>query len=134
MIRKANPILILSVLALAVTLVPGLAQTGPKVDLAGKWAGYTILGDGSRADFSLILEKAADAYTGKISDDSGTMPEMPIKNVTFKEDTLAFEIDFPDGAEMRLIKIVLKLDGEALKGSWTDPDGKSDIVELGRKK
>lgn len=131
---KPNRILILSVLALALALAPAFAQKAGKVDLTGTWTGYTLLGDGSRADFNLILEKAGETYTGKITDETGTIPEMQIKNVTFKDPALAFEIDFPNGTEMQLIKIELKLEAEALKGSWADQFGGSNIIELSRKK
>jgi hypothetical protein len=33
-----------------------------------------------------------------------------------------------------LIKIELRLEGETLKGTWVDPFGGSNIIELGRKK
>jgi hypothetical protein len=36
--------------------------------------------------------------------------------------------------EVVLIKIALTLEGDSLKGFWTDPGGSSDIVELTRKK
>jgi hypothetical protein len=131
---KPNRILILSVLALALALAPAFAQKAGKVDLTGTWTGYTLLGDGSRAEFNLILEKAGETYTGKITDETGLIPEMQIKNVTFKDPALAFEIDFPNGTEMQLIKIELKLEAEALKGSWADQFGGSNIIELSRKK
>jgi hypothetical protein len=131
---KPNRILILSVLALALALAPAFAQKAGKVDLTGTWTGSTLLGDGSRAEFNLILEKAGETYTGKITDETGLIPEMQIKNVTFKDPALAFEIDFPNGTEMQLIKIELKLEAEALKGSWADQFGGSNIIELSRKK
>jgi hypothetical protein len=134
LLRKTNLILVGVALVLAAAMTPAFGQKAPKVDLAGKWTGYTLLGDGSRADFTLILEKAGDTYSGKINDEVGVIPEMQIKSVTFKDQILAFEIDFPNGAETRLIKIELKLEGDALKGSWMDPDGESNIIELDRKK
>jgi len=134
MMIKSNRILIVSVLALALVLAPAFAQKAGKTDLAGIWSGYTLLGDGSRADFNLTLEKAGESYTGKIKDEAGIMPEMQIKNVVFKDPVLNFEIDFPNGTETQLIKIELKLEGEALKGSWVDTYGGSNIIELGRKK
>ena len=125
--------LTLAVLVLAAA-VPVLSQKAEKVNLAGTWTGYTILGDGNRADFNLILEKAGETYTGKITDETGVIPEMTIKNVSFKNPTLSFEIDLPEGAETRLIKIELKLEADTLKGSWADPDGNTNVIELARKK
>jgi hypothetical protein len=131
---KPNRILILSVLALTLALAPAFAQKAGKVDLAGIWTGFTLLGDGSRAEFNLTLEKAGDLYTGKITDEAGIIPEMQLKNVTFKDSTLAFEIDFPNGAGTQVIKVELKYEADTLKGNWVDPNGESNIIELGRKK
>lgn len=127
-------IIILAVcLTVAVLLI--LANVfAQKTDLSGTWTGFTILGDGSRANLNLILEKATGGYTGKINDDAGAMPEMAIKNVSFKENVLAFEIDYQEGGETQLIKIELKYDADSLKGNWTDPNNESNIIELQRKK
>jgi hypothetical protein len=131
--RKTSLILALGVLIVA-TAAPVVAQQAEKMNLAGTWTGYSILGDGNRADFNLILEKAGETYTGKITDETGVIPEMTIKNVSFKNPTLSFEIELPDAAGTRLIKIELKLEGETLKGSWVDPDDNSNVIELARKK
>src|SRR5512136_863325 len=132
--RKMNVIMSAMVLIVAAVTAPAFAQTAPKADFAGTWTGYTLLGDNTRADLNLILEKAGDTYTGKINDDAGQMPVMEVKNVTFKDKTLLFEVDYPQESGTALIKIELKLDGETLKGSWADPDGNSNIIELVRKK
>jgi hypothetical protein len=133
--KKANLTLIVALGALVLAAaVPASAQKAEKVDLAGKWTGFTILGDGNRADLNLILEKAGEMYTGKVNDDVGMIPEMVIKNVSFKESTLSFEIELPEANGTRLIKIELKLAADTLKGSWADPDDNSNIIELTRKK
>ena len=31
------------------------------------------------------------------------------------------------------IKVALTLDGDSLKGAWTDPDGSQDLIEMVRK-
>jgi hypothetical protein len=132
-LRKTSLILTLAVLVVAAA-VPVLAQQAEKVNLAGTWTGYTILGDGNRADFNLILEKAGETYTGKINDEAGVIPEMTIKNVSFKNPTLSFEIELSEGAGTRLIKIELKLEADTLKGNWVDEDDNSNVIELARKK
>ena len=106
----------------------------PKVDLTGTWAGFAITGDGSRIEVSLVLEKAGETYSGKITSETGQVPDMVIKNVAFKDPTLTFEIDLPNGAGTQVIKIELKREGDTLKGSWVDEEGNSDIIELARKK
>jgi len=117
--------------ALLLLLGTALAQ---KASPVGTWSGYTILGDGSKATFNLSLEKSPDGYAGKITDDSGIIPEMALKNIVFKDATLTFELDLPQGTETTLIKIELKLDGDTLKGNWEDPNGETNIIELERKK
>ena len=131
---KLNRILILSVLAAALALVPVFAQTAGKVDLSGTWTGYTILGDGTRAEFNLILEREGASYSGKITSETGMIPEMAIKNVIFKDPALTFEVELPDGAGYQLIKIDLKLEADMLKGIWLDADTNSNVIELARKK
>ncbi len=106
----------------------------PKVDLSGTWAGYAIVGDGSRAEVSLVLEKAGETYSGKITSETGQVPDMAIKNVAFKDPTLTFEVDLPNGPGTQLIKIELKREGDTLKGSWVDEEANSNIIELARKK
>ena len=132
--RRTSIILCGAALLLLAALSPAQQAGKPKVDLTGTWAGYTILGNGSRADFSLILAKAETTYTGKITDETGQIPEMEIKNVVFKDPDLTFEVDLPNGPETQLIKISLKLEAEALKGSWLDDEGNSNVIELVRKK
>jgi hypothetical protein len=131
--KKTNLILLCAVLVLAAVVTSSFAQEVDQVDLSGTWTGYTTLGDGSRADFNLVLEKAGESYTGKINDDAGMIPGMAIKNVIYKDRILAFEIDYSDGMGTIPIRIELKFEGEALKGSWMGPNGESNIIELGRK-
>jgi hypothetical protein len=121
----------------AATAVFSAAQTAPKpgqADITGSWTGYTYLGDDSRADFDLSLKKEGDVYSGQISDQAGIIPVMDIKNAAYKDGLLTFEIDFPNDTGTARIAIELKLEGETLKGSWMDPDGNSNIIELTRKK
>lgn len=132
--RRTNAILCGAALLLLAALAPAQQPGKPKVDLTGTWTGHTFLGDGSRAEFSLILAKADNTYAGKIVDDSGQIPEMQIKNVAFKDPDLTFEIDFPNGPGTQLIKVGLKLESDTLKGTWLDDEGNSNVVEFARKK
>jgi hypothetical protein len=120
--------------ALAVLAAPAFAQVSPKVDLSGTWTGFTVLGEGVRAEFSLTLQKTEGGYAGKITSEDGVIPEMTIKDVTFAEPLLEFSVDFPDSSGTVLIKIGLKYENETLKGVWANPDGDSNAIELQRKK
>ena len=127
-------VLILICLTIALLIAIGGVFARAKADIVGSYAGYAIVGDGSRADFILTVAKGEEGLTGKITDETGMLPEMVCRNVAFAENKLTFDIDFPNGMEIVLIKISLSLDGDLLKGFWTDPDGSSDIIELTRKK
>jgi hypothetical protein len=119
--------------AVAQNAVPTAPKSGP-VDPTGAWSGFTFIGDGQRADFDLNLKKEGDIYSGQISDQAGIIPVMDIKNAAYKDGLLTFEIDFPNDTGTARIAIQLHLEGETLKGSWTDPDGNSNVIELSRKK
>ena len=125
-------LLILVATALALILLVGGVFARKKPDVIGTWVGFAIVGDGSRVDITVVIEKGAAGYTGKISDATGMVPETPLKNVVFKDNKLTFEFDM--AAESMLIKIELTLDIETLKGAWLDPEGNSDLIELTLKK
>ena len=128
--KKTLLIPVIVTLALLVLVGGGFAQKKP--DVVGTWAGYAIVGDGSRVDITVVIEKGAAGYTGKLSDATGMVPESPLKEIVFKDGKLTFEFDL--AAESMLIKIELTLDGETLKGAWLDPEGNSDLIELTLKK
>ncbi len=127
-----------AVLVVAVAVAPAFAQVPkqekPKVDPLGTWNGYTLVGDGSRADITLLVEKAETGFSGKITSDSGQVPEMAIKNAALKEAMFTFDVDLPQDVGTMLIHIELKIEGDTAKGQWTDANGESNIIELERKK
>jgi hypothetical protein len=125
-------LLILAFTALVLILLVGGVFAQKKPDVVGTWIGYALGGDGNRIDITVVIEKGAAGYTGKLSDATGMVPESPLKEIVFKDGKLTFEFDL--AAESMLIKIELTLDGETLKGAWLDPEGNSDIIELTLKK
>ena len=130
--KKTLLILVIVTLTLLVLVGGGFAQKNSEV--AGTWVGYAIVGDGSRVDITVVIEKGTAGYTGKISDATGMVPESPLKNIVFKDKKLAFEFDFSQGMEPMLIKFDLTLENEVLKGNWLDPEGNTDLIELTLKK
>jgi hypothetical protein len=128
--KKTILIPVIATLTLLVLVGGGFAQKKP--DVVGTWAGYAIVGDGSRVDITVVVEKGAAGYTGKISDATGAVPETPLKNIVFKDGKLTFEFDM--ATESMLIKIELTLENETLKGAWFDPEGNTDLIELTLKK
>jgi hypothetical protein len=128
--RKALLILAFVMIALLVAVGNVLAQE--KAGVVGTWTGYAIVGDGSRLDLIFTVGKGEEGLTGKITDEAG-MLEIAAKSIVFADGKLTFDIDFAQGMEIVPIKISLTLDGDSLKGFWTDPDGSSDVIELVRK-
>jgi hypothetical protein len=124
-------LIILAIVTLTLVVLVGGVFAQKKPDVAGTWVGYAIA-DGNRVELTVIVEKTAAGYTGKISDTTGMVPETPLKNIVFKDGKLSFEFDMV--TESMLIKIELTLENETLKGAWFDPDGNSDLVELTLKK
>lgn len=129
--KKSLLIIAFVMIALLVAIGNIFAQGKP--GLVGAWTGYAIVGDGSRLDFNFTVGKGEEGLTGKITDEAGTL-EIVAKNMVFADGKLTFDIDFPQGMEVVLIKVSLTLDGDSLKGFWVDPEGSTDVVELVRKK
>ncbi len=103
------------------------------VDLTGEWTGYVILGNGSKADIRMNLVKREEDYSGIISGQSNTIPEMQLRNIILEGNRLTFELDFPNGQKIELIRFKLRYRDDILEGSYTDPTGDSDKVHLQRK-
>ena len=130
--KKTLLILVATALALLILGAGLFAQKKP--DVIGTWIGYAVVGDGSRVDVTIVIDKGESGYTGKLSDASGMVPESPLKEIVFKDGKLTFEIDMAQGMESQLIKIELTLENETLNGAWFDPEGNSDVIELTLKK
>ncbi|MBN2264359.1 MAG: hypothetical protein JW775_00970, partial [Candidatus Aminicenantes bacterium] len=118
-------------IALIVATAGAFGQAKP--DILGTWTGYTYVGDGSRFDFVLTVAKGEEGLTAKIGDTTGMMTEIICRAVAFADNKLTFELDYPEGMDLIPIKVALTLDGDSLKGAWTDPDGSQDLIEMVRK-
>ena len=130
---KRSPFVAVAALALLAGLA--WAQAPNKPDVLGTWLGTAVVGnDGSQVEITVVLEKTAGTYAGKISDSTGMVPETPLRQIVFKDNKLAFEFDLTQGTGTSLIKIELLLDKDTLKGVWYDPDGNSGAIELALKK
>ncbi|MFO7733946.1 MAG: hypothetical protein R6X21_09890 [Candidatus Aminicenantes bacterium] len=130
--KKSLWILLCLTFALLALIVGTFAQDKPGI--VGTWAGHTFIGDGSRAEFILIVDKGSEGLTARITSETGMVPDMTCRNVSFAESELTFDIDFPEGMDVVLISVGLTLAGDTLKGSWANPNGETDVIELARKK
>ena len=130
--NKTLWILLCLTIALLVLIAGAFAQG--KAGIVGAWTGHTFVGDGMRAEFILIVDKGNEGLTAKLTSETGMIPEIICRKVAFAENKLTFELDFPEGMDVSLIKVSLVLDGDTLNGSWANPDGDTDVIELVRRK
>lgn len=113
--------------------IEGHRSGSARMDPAGEWTGYVILGDGSRADIRMNLTKNQNGYAGILQGESGSIPEMRLRKISFRGNRLTYELDFPSGRAIELIRFDLRYRDDVLEGSYTDPTGDSDKVFLRRK-
>ncbi len=119
------------VMALSLLGAGATAQKAP--DISGTWVGYANSPD-MRFDLTAVFAKGETGYTGKLSDASGTLVDIPLREIVFKDGKLTFEFDLVMGVDAMLIKIELTLENDVLKGFWFNAGGDSDVVELALKK
>jgi hypothetical protein len=127
--------LLVTLIVLAVLAGVAFAQTPKKPEIVGTWVGTAVVGnDGSEIELTVVIDKTDAGYAGKISDVTGMVPETPLKEIVFKDNKLAFELDLAQATGTTLIKIELLLEGETLKGAWSDPEGSSGAISLALKR
>ena|ERR1051325_1665634 len=84
-------------------------------EITGKWTGTltinTDYGGQNPGPAMMVLQQEGSKLTGTAGADEGS--QLPIHNGKVDNETLTFELEPPSGA---VIKFVLKLDGEELKG------------------
>jgi hypothetical protein len=118
---------------LALAVLAGAAPTQKKADIVGTWTGFANSPD-MRFDLTVVFAKGETGYTGKMSDASGTLVDVPLRDIVLKDGKVTFEFDLTMGVESMLIRIELSLENETLKGFWFNVEGNSDVVELALKK
>ena len=116
----------------AVVLLCALVFSAPQAeDLSGTWIGKTVVPSGESDDLTMILEKTADGYKGKISDSLGKVTEAAIYSFVLKDNKVTLNFAINDGTE---IAVELTLTEGKLVGSWSDPGGESGSLELSKQK
>ena len=133
--KKFRSVPIIALAALFVLGGSAFPQAPKKADIVGTWVGTAMGGDGvTPLEITVVIDKTAAEYTGKLGDTAGMVPESAIREIVFKDNKLTFDFDLAQGTETLLIKIALTLEAETLKGFWFDPDGNSGAIELKLKK
>jgi hypothetical protein len=129
------PILSLAALLALAGAAPAQAPAAKTIAVLGTWTGTAVVGDGGeQVEITVVLAKAEAGYAGTLSDASGMVPETQLRQITLKDNKLSFEFDLDTGGGATLIKIELAVEGETMKGAWSDPDGNSGAVDLALKK
>lgn len=121
----------LLVLCGVVLLGAGLLAVS-QADLTGTWVGSTPVPNVGDDKLTLALKRDAGVYAGTLSDAAGMVAEPAIRNVTFEEGVLAFDITVSNGTETFPVHFSLKVDGDKMTGSWSLEQGDLGEVSLVR--
>lgn len=104
-------------------VIPDLALSQGKADLAGTWKGSSFA-NGPDIDlmFTLVIELKDGNITGKMNDDMGYV-DTEIRKVTFENNVLKFDLtaQTPDGGLEVSFEMNVKKD--ELDGKWEAVDG-----------
>jgi hypothetical protein len=106
----------------AASSAPSLAATG----LSGTWQGYSATPNG-QLDWTMDLKHQADAVSGTIGNDMGSIP---LQSASFKDGKLQFDLDLGGTA----YHIQATLEGDKLTGSWSPAAGGEGGAWVGTRK
>jgi hypothetical protein len=123
--------LILLLVAVIVFLCALIFSAPQADDLSGTWLGNTVVPSGETDELTMILEKTADGYKGKISDSLGMVTEAAIYSFVLRDNKVTLNFAINDGTE---IAVELTLTEGQLVGAWSDPGGESGSLELSKQK
>ena len=123
--------LILLLVAVIVFLCVLIFSAPQADDLSGTWLGNTVVPSGETDELTMILEKTADGYKGKISDSLGMVTEAAIYSFVLRDNKVTLNFAINDGTE---IAVELTLTEGQLVGAWSDPGGESGSLELSKQK
>ena len=135
--KETNVKKLLIVFAIVVGLmmlfpVVSLAQ---EADLSGSWTGTTTVPDSADLDqVTLLLETAGEGYMGRISDSFGLAVDEELVDIEFKENTLSFHFSILVDYDYQRIDVTLIVEGDRMKGSWTNEAGDSASIVLERER
>jgi hypothetical protein len=118
MVRHANFLPLMG----AAFLVALSTATANAADPSGTWTWTVTTQSGQEFDLSLELKLDGDKLTGALTLPMGDSIE--IKDGTFKDDVVAFKVEFERDGNVRTTKYQGKVDGDAIKGkSERERDG-----------
>jgi len=124
---------ILSLLAFLLILSYGISFC-QEVDLSGTWEGTTEVPEEAELDqITLVLEKINGEYSGTFTDSLGFAEDAELKDIEFKDKTLAFNFTIFNGFEYMTVYATLTVEGDKMSGYWETEDGNSSTIELVKK-
>ncbi len=112
MVRHAN---ILTLLGAACLAFLSTGATANAADPNGTWIWTFTTRNDQEFDLALELKLDGDELTGELILPTGDTLE--IKDGTFKDDVVAFTIEFERGGNVRTTKYKGKVDGDTIKGT-----------------
>lgn len=123
--KRFVSIFVVVLFIMAFTTGPLLAK---KVKLEGKWVGTTIIPTGEELSLVMVLKKIKKKqYSGTLSDASGMLQEVELKDIKYKKKKMTCYIDF-QGTKVQIELNVLK---DKLTGAWLkEDDGSSGDFEF----
>ena len=128
--KRFVSLFVLALFIMSFTTTPVFCK---KVKLAGTWLGTTALPTGEELSLSLVMKKVSKKeYSGTISDNSGLLQEVELKDVKYKKKKMTCYIDF-QGTTVN-IELTLAKDG-TMTGAWLkEDDGSSGDFEFRKEK
>jgi hypothetical protein len=122
------------IVALALTGLASARQAPAAPDFSGVWTGTTTVPDVGEDALTLELKPAEKTYALALSDAAAVVVPGSATGVTVAGDTLSFDITVNTASGQIPVRVVLKIDGDKLAGSWVTQDGASAPITLARRK
>lgn len=127
--KRFMSIFVLALFVISLTTTPLFCK---KIKLEGTWLGTTVIPTGEEISMTLVLKKIKKKqYSGTISDASGMLQEVELKDIKYKKKKLTCYFDF-QGTK---INIELNVVQDKMTGAWLkEDDGSSGDFEFKKEK
>jgi len=108
---------------IAVMMVSFSLSAQKPADLVGTWEGEgTLEGEPDPNILTLVLKLEDGTLVGHMSDQYGSMVEIPIEEVTVKEGVFSFSVYADMDSQPISVKFTMKVDGDSMEGKLEIPD------------
>jgi hypothetical protein len=128
----------ISCLGVLIGILAGFAASAAPAaaaNLSGTWTGSAVINGGaSNEGFTLVLEKKAASYSGRVTTASGLAVEAEIRDVVFKDGKLSFKFDLNGNSDPDVITFEMTVEADAMTGTWSSSSGQGDKAEAKKQK